>query len=298
MFLKESRDLLILVACPDSTDFLCFLSISLRSSVILTFRQYPLPPPPLSGASMASWLGSWLSSSWSASVGAVCFRGDVRTAAFLDSFFPFLLPIVLKTTLNTVLIQTCSIHCDVCVPFVSSSTTSGLLYCGWAEKSMTSSGDDRAIGVRWPDGDRTDICRSPSDYFPFIHTARSPSDLRVMIARWPGGDRPIFGNIFPRKIGRRPGGRRRMAKLPQESADHPANFNCKLNFPDRRRMRAQGVLNRRMAVGFLQDSSPGSPHGDPAIDFSLLWRSFNQHMLTFKVKVKVKLESFNSCLKL
>ena len=146
---------------------------------------------------------------------------------------------------------------------------------------MTSSGDDRAIGVRWPDGDRTDIGRSPSDYFPFIHTARSPSDLRAMIARWPGGDRPIFGNIFPRKIGRwpsghrpmfgrRPGGRRRMAKLPQESADHPANFNCKLNLPDRRRMRAQGVLNRRMAVGFLQDSSPGSPHGDPAIDFTLL----------------------------
>ena len=134
---------------------------------------------------------------------------------------------------------------------------------------MTSSGDDRAIGVRWPDGDRTDICRSPSDYFPFVHTARSPSDLRAMIARWPGGDRPIFGNIFSRKIGwwpsghspmfgRRPGGRRRMAKLPQESADHPANFNCKLNLLDRRWMRAQGVLNWRMAVGFLQDSSPGS----------------------------------------
>ena len=105
------------------------------------------------------------------------------------------------------LIQTCSIHCDVCVPFGSSSTTSGLLYCGWAEKSMTSSGDDRAIGVRWPDGDRMDICRSPSDYFPFIHTARSPSDLRAMIARWPGGDRRrIFGNIFPRKIGRWPSG--------------------------------------------------------------------------------------------
>ena len=66
-----------------------------------------------------------------------------------------------------------------------------------------------------------------------------------------------------------------MAKLPQESADHPANFNCKLNLPDRRRMRAQGVLNRRMAVGFLQDSSQGSPHGDPAIDFALLWGGFN-----------------------
>ena len=71
---------------------------------------------------------------------------------------------------------------------------------------MTSSRDDRAIGVRWPDGDRTDICRSPSDYSSFIHTARSPSDLRAMIARWPGGDRLIFGNIFPRKIGRWPAG--------------------------------------------------------------------------------------------
>ena len=146
---------------------------------------------------------------------------------------------------------------------------------------MTSSRDDRAIGVRWPDGDRTDICRSPSDYSSFIHTTRSHSISISMIARWPGGDRPIFGNIFPRKIGRwpaghrpmfgrRPGGRRRMAKLPQESADHPANFNCKLNLPDRRRMRAQGVLNRQMAVGFLQDSNQGSPHGDPAIEFAQL----------------------------
>ena len=69
-------------------------------------------------------------------------------------------------------------------------------------------------------------------------------------------------------VRRRPGGRRRMAKLPQESADHPANFNCELNLPDRRRMRAQGALNRRMAVGYLQDSSQGSPHGDPAIEFA------------------------------
>ena len=90
-----------------------------------------------------------------------------------------------------------------------------------------------------------------------------------------------FWQYFPKKnrtvarrsppdVRRRPGGRRRMVKLPQESADHPANFNCKLNLPDRRRMRAQGVLNRRMAVGFLQDSSQGSPHGDRAIDFALL----------------------------
>ena len=198
---------------------------------------------------------------------------------------PFYYPLFLINTLNTVLFQTCSIHCDVCVPFVNSSTTSGLLYCGWAEKNMTSSRDDQAIGVRWPDGDRTNIWRSPSDYSSFIHTAWSPSDHRAMITRWPGGDRPIFGNIFPRKIerwpaghrpmfGRRPGGHRWMAKLPQESADHPANFSCELNLPDRRRMRAQGVLNRRMAVGFLQDLSQGSPHGDPAIEFAQLWRSY------------------------
>ena len=133
----------------------------------------------------------------------------------------------------------------------------------------------RPVTVRW-----LSLSRLPADH-PWL-TVRSPCDHRGIIPRWPGEDWPIFGNIFPKKnrtvshrsppdVRWRPGGRRRMAKLPQESADHLANFNCKLNLPDRRRMRAQGVLNRRMAVGFLQDSSQGSPHGDRAIDFALLW---------------------------
>ena len=65
-----------------------------------------------------------------------------------------------------------------------------------------------------------------------------------------------------------------MAKLPQESADHPANFNFKLNLPDRCRMSAGCVLKGCSIGGwpsdFLQESIPGSPHGDPAIDFALL----------------------------
>ena len=62
-----------------------------------------------------------------------------------------------------------------------------------------------------------------------------------------------------------------------KSADHrtilkacDAAFNCELNLPDHRRMSPGWVPNRRMAAGFLQDSSPRSPHGDPAIDFALL----------------------------
>ena len=137
----------------------------------------------------------------------------------------------------------------------------------------------RAVTVRW-----LSLSRLPADH-PWV-TVRSPCDHRGIIPRWPGGDRPIFWQYFPKKnrtvarrsppdVWRRPGGRRQMAKLLQESADHPANFNCKLNLPDRRRMHAQGVLNRRMAVGFLQDSSQGSPHCDPAIAFARLWRSYN-----------------------
>ena len=92
------------------------------------------------------------------------------------------------------------------------------------------------------------------EFFP-LHFGRWPPDRRSM-------------------IGLCPTGRRRTRKSGEESADDPANFNCELNLPDRRRMRAQGVLNWQMAVGFLQDSIAGSPHGDPAIDFALLGRGF------------------------
>ena len=179
------------------------------------------------------------------------------------------------------LFQTCSIHCDVCMLFVSSSTMSGLLYCGWAEKNMTSSRDDRAIGVRWPDGDRTDICRSPSDYSSFIHTARSSCDDRT-VARRRSTD---FWQYFPKKnrtVARRspPDVRTASRRSPADGEITPGigrssgKFNSELNLPDRRQMRAQGVLNRRMAARFLQDSSPGSPHGDRAIEFAQLWGSF------------------------
>ena len=73
-----------------------------------------------------------------------------------------------------------------------------------------------------------------------------------------------FWQYFPKKnrtvarrsapdVQRRPGGRRRMAKLPQESADHPANFNCELNLPDRRRMSAGCVLKGCSIGGWPSD---------------------------------------------
>ena len=110
----------------------------------------------------------------------------------------------------------------------------------------------RRISVRWPQWHRAVIAR------------RLP-DLRSMTC-----------GFFPLHFGRWPPDRR-MRKSGEESADHPANFNCELNLPDHRRMSPGWVPNRRIAAGFLQDSSPGSPHGDPAIDFAQLWRSYNCH---------------------
>ena len=98
-------------------------------------------------------------------------------------------------------------------------------------------------------GHRTAIAGSPFD--DLLHFGRWPPDRRSM-------------------IGRCPTGRRRMRKSGEESADYLANFNCELNLPDHSRMSPGWVQNRQMAAGFLQDSSPGSPHGDPAIDFALL----------------------------
>ena len=165
------------------------------------------------------------------------------------------------------------------MPSVSSSARTGLLYCG--NINNISSRDDWGIGVRWPDGDRTDICKSSSDNFSFIHTAQSLCDHRGRIPRWPNGDRLIYGIILPRNFGRwptghrqmfgrRPAGRRRMRELPQASADDPANFNCELNLPDHRRTSAGWGLYRRITAGFLPDSSHGWPCADPVIDFTLL----------------------------
>ena len=146
------------------------------------------------------------------------------------------------------------------MPSVSSSARTGFLYCG--NVNNISSSDDRGIGVRWPDGDRTDICKSSSDNFSFIHAARSLCDHRGRIPRWPNGDRLIYGIIFPQNFGRwptghrqmfgrRPAGRRRMSKLPQASADDPANFNSELNLPDHRRTSAGWGLYRRITAGFF-----------------------------------------------
>ena len=119
----------------------------------------------------------------------------------------------------------------------------------------------RRISVRWHGDHRAVIERRLPDlramtcgFFP-LHFGRWPPDRRSM-------------------IGRCPTGRCRMRKSGEESADHPANFNCELNLPGDRRMSAGWVLNRRITARFLQDSSQGSPHGDLAIGFALLWRSY------------------------
>ena len=108
-------------------------------------------------------------------------------------------------------------------------------------------------------------------------TRGSSCGYRTAIAGSPVDDLRIFSTTF-RTVATRsplddracPTGHRRMRKSGEESADHPANFNCELNLPGDRRMSAGWVLNRRITAGFLQDSSQGSPHGDPAIDFALL----------------------------
>ena len=134
------------------------------------------------------------------------------------------------------------------MPSVSSSARTVFLYCG--EITARTSGDDQGSAVRWPDGDQTDICKSSSEKFSFIHTARSPSDHLRGIPRRPNGEQPICGSFFPpnfgrwptghrQMFGRRPVGRRQMNKWPQTSAGHPANFNCELNLPDDRRTSAR-----------------------------------------------------------
>ena len=130
------------------------------------------------------------------------------------------------------------------------------------------------ISVRWHGDHRAVIERRLPDlrsmtcgFFP-LHFGRWPPDRRAM-------------------IGRCPTGRRRMRKSGEESANHPANFNCELNLPGDRRMSAGWVLNRRITAGFLQDSSQGSPHGDPAIDFALLWRSYKPVRCTAASKIHV-----------
>ena len=82
----------------------------------------------------------------------------------------------------------------------------------------------------------------------------------------------IACRFLPLHFGRCPTGRRRMRKSEEASGGRRSNFNCKLNLPGHHWMSAGWVLNWRITAGFLQDSSHGSPHGDPAIDFALLWR--------------------------
>ena len=101
----------------------------------------------------------------------------------------------------------------------------------------------RRIFVRWPRWHRAVIARRLPDlrsmtcgFFP-LHFGRWPPDRRSM-------------------IGRCPTGRRRMRKSGEESADHPANFNCELNLSDHRRMSPGWVQNRRMAAGFFAGFEP------------------------------------------
>ena len=176
---------------------------------------------------------------------------------------------------------------------MSSSARTVFLYCG--EITARTSGDDQGTAVRWPDGDQTDICKSSSEKFSFIHTARSPSDHLRGIPRRPNGEQPICGSFFPpdfgrwptgyrQMFGRRPVGRRQMHKWPQTSAGHPANFNCELNLPDDRRTSAGWVLYRRITAEFLPDLMQKSPRGDLTMDLALLGRRLKAWQLALCVK--------------
>ena len=85
-------------------------------------------------------------------------------------------------------------------------------------------------------------------------------------------------------IGRCPTGRRRMRKSGEASCGRRANFNCELNLPGHRQMLAGWVLYWRITAGFLQDSSHGSPYGDPTIDFAQLWGGF-KHLLFITIEL-------------
>ena len=95
----------------------------------------------------------------------------------------------------------------------------------------------------WPRGNRPIAARRG----PFIGIGRSPFDGRDDIVRRLPDLRSMTCGFFPlhfgrwppdrrSMIGRCPTGRRQMRKSGEESADHPANFNCELNLPDHRRM--------------------------------------------------------------
>ena len=129
----------------------------------------------------------------------------------------------------------------------------------------------RRISVRWHGEHRAVIGRRLPDLrsitcgFLPLHFGRWPMDRRL-------------------GIGRCPMGRRRMRKSGEASCGRLANFNCELNLPGHRRMLAGWMLYRRITAGFLQDSSHGSPYGDPTIDFAQLWRAYKTTYLSSKLK--------------
>ena len=75
--------------------------------------------------------------------------------------------------------------------------------------------------------------------------------------------------------GWRPAGRRPTELICVTSADHPANFNCELNLPGRRRTSARWGLCRWITAGFLLDLMQNLPYGGRAADFSVLGRQLN-----------------------
>ena len=133
-------------------------------------------------------------------------------------------------------------------------------------------------------GDHAGIAGSPPGVGPFIGIGGSPFDDTGSIVRSSNGECQIsvrspadfyryisYGGPMDRcsGIGLCPTGSRRMRKSGEASCGRRANFNCVLTLPGHRRMSAGWVLYRRITTGFLQDSSHGSPCGDPAIDLAL-----------------------------
>ena len=174
-----------------------------------------------------------------------------------------------------------------------SSSTRVLLYLYCCEGSRVLIGgfprdhpfqslDHRTAPHGWPRGNRRMAARRGSLYRHRRISVRWHGKHRAVIERRLPDLRSIACGFLPlhflrwptdRRLGIEwcPTGRRRMRKSGEASCGHWANFNCELNLPGHRRMSAGWVLYRRITVGFLQDSSHGSPCVDPAIDLALLW---------------------------
>ena len=254
ILLKEGRDLLILFGCPDSTDFVCFISISLRSSSF-TFIQC-LPRLWFFSGFLTLFLTIFLGLSIP---GGLLFP---RRCTCCLSFFGILF--CLFTT-------HCSFYIDSSIisNIVSTSMSACLLWAlppGLCFYTLERSPPDhRAMIEGSPCDGLTATARTSASHRPKIFLLYTPLDLHAIIEGESRG-------------GRTESCRLRMSELSQTSGGHPANFNCELNLPDDRRTSARWGLYWRITAGFLLDSMQNSPRGGHAADFAQLWGRLKENV--------------------